>query len=51
MPFSIRPFHRLPLIYFSAFMSLIAFLVQDGNPAYAEWVEVTHSEERGGYIV
>lgn len=51
MPFSIRPYYRLPLIYFSAFISLITFLVQSGSPAYAEWVEVTYSEEKGGYIL
>jgi hypothetical protein len=41
MPFSIRPFYRLPLASFSSFISLIVLLVLSSAPAHGgEWVKV-----------
>jgi hypothetical protein len=37
MPFSIRPLRRLPLSYWSGFLSLIILLLQSNGQAYAEW--------------
>ena len=37
MRFSIRPFRRFPLTYFSGFWLLITLLVLSSGPAYAEW--------------
>ena len=34
MPFSIRPFYRLPLAFFSSFISLIVLLVLSSAPAH-----------------
>jgi hypothetical protein len=47
MPFSIRPNRRLPLTYFSGFMSLITLLVLSSGPAYAEWEAVLENDEAG----
>jgi hypothetical protein len=44
MPFSIRPYRRLPLTYFSGFISFITLLVLSSGPAYAEWVPVAKGE-------
>ena len=44
MPFSIRPFHRLPLTYFLAFSSLMIMLLLGGGLAYAEWVRLTEAD-------
>lgn len=38
MPFSIRPLRRLPLAYWSSFLSVIILLLLSSGPAYAEWV-------------
>jgi hypothetical protein len=43
MPFLIRPLRRLPLAYWSGFLSLIILLLLSSGPVNAEWVEV------GGY--
>ena len=41
MPFSIRPFYRLPLAFFSSFISLIVLLVLSSAPAHGgEWMKV-----------
>ena len=40
MPFSIRPYRRLPLAYILGFASLITLLVLSSEPAYAEWVQI-----------
>jgi hypothetical protein len=40
MPFLIRPLRRLPLAYWSGFLSLIILLLLSSGPAYAEWVKV-----------
>jgi hypothetical protein len=40
MPFSIRPFHRLPLAYWSGFWSLTILLLLSSGPVYAEWVSI-----------
>jgi hypothetical protein len=45
MPFTIRPFRRFPLTYFSGFMSLIALLLSSCVAAYAEWVKVAGNEQ------
>jgi len=37
MPFSIRSFRCVPLIYFPCFMSFVVFLLLSSGPAYAEW--------------
>jgi len=50
MPFSIRPFRRFPLTYFSGFMALIALLVLSSGPAYAEWEVVDKNDEGTTYI-
>ena len=50
MPFTFRPFHRLPtppLTYFSAFWSLIALMLLSSSPAYAEWVAVGGNDQIG----
>ena len=44
MPFSICPYRRLPLAYFSAFLLLITLLASSG-PAYAEWVHVGTTDD------
>jgi hypothetical protein len=44
MPFSIRPYRRLPLVFFSGFMSLITLLLLNSGPAYAEWVEIAATD-------
>jgi len=44
MPFSIRPFRRLPLTYFLGFWSLITLLVLSSGPAYAEWMSLGASD-------
>jgi hypothetical protein len=44
MPFSIRPFHRLPLTYFLAFSSLMSMLLLGSGLAYAEWVRLTEAD-------
>lgn len=41
MPFTLRPFRRFPLAYFSGFWLLIMTLVLSSAPAYAEWVLVS----------
>src|SRR6185436_3751790 len=45
MPFSIRPFRRLPLTYFLGFWTLIVLLVLSSEPAYAVWVLVDKGED------
>ena len=48
MPFSIRPYRRLPLVYFSsAFWPLIALLLLSSGPAYADWVLLSKDDEAG----
>ena len=44
MPFSIRPFCRLPLTHFLGFWLLSTFLVLSSGPAYAEWVQVSATD-------
>lgn len=44
MPFSIRPFRRVPLTYLSGFTSLIALLLLSCVSAYAEWVPLGGSD-------
>ena len=44
MPFSIRSYRRLPLIYVLGFGSLITLLVLSSGPAYAEWVVLGSSD-------
>jgi hypothetical protein len=51
MPFSIRPFRRLPRTYLWGFWSLIMLLMLNSVPAYAEWVKIGTSESLGGYTV
>ena len=62
-PFSLRPFRRflvkrfhtynvgpfltLPLAYVSGFGALITLLLLSSSPAYAEWVQVSNSDEAG----
>jgi hypothetical protein len=46
MPFSIRPYRRLPLIYFLGLWSIIALLVLSSGPAYAEWVQFDKTKDR-----
>jgi hypothetical protein len=41
MSFTLRPFRRFPLAYFSGFWLLIMTLVSSSAPAYAEWVLVS----------
>jgi hypothetical protein len=40
MSFTIRVHHRMPLTFFSGFMLLIALLMLNNGPAYAEWVKI-----------
>ena len=40
MPFSIRPYRRLPLVYFSGLISLTILLLLSIGPVYAEWVAI-----------
>ena len=54
MPFSIRPYRRLPvpflklpLAYVLGFGSLTTLLMLSSGPVYAEWVEVGGNEEAG----
>ena len=48
MPFSIRPYLRLPLVYFSVgFWPLIALLLLSSGPAYADWVLLSKDDEAG----
>jgi hypothetical protein len=67
MPFKFRPFRRvpvqcavryhagpfltLPLPCVLGFGALIALLVLNNGPAYAEWVAIGSSESLGGYTV
>ena len=67
MPFTLRPFRRLPvqcsvkyhagpflplpLAYVLGFGILITLLVLSSVPAYAEWVAIGYSESLGGYTV
>ena len=50
MPFSIRPYRRLPPAYFSGFWLLIMLLVLSSAPAYAEWVVVSIIDETGATV-
>jgi hypothetical protein len=45
MPFSIRPYHRVPLPYFSGFCSLLMLLLLCSGPAYAEWEKITGDDQ------
>ena len=45
MPFSIRPYCRLPLPYLSGFWLLIILLVLNSGPAYAEWVSIGSTDD------
>lgn len=45
MPFLIRPFRHLPLIYFLGFWSLITLLVLSSEPVYAEWVTLGTTDD------
>lgn len=45
MPFSIRPFRRLPLVYFSGLMSLTTLLLLCTGPVYAEWVAIGSTDD------
>jgi hypothetical protein len=45
MPFSIGPYRRFPLTYFSGFWLLITLLVLSSGPAYAEWVRVGRTDD------
>ena len=40
MPFSIRPYRRLPMVYFSGLISLTTLLLLSTGPVYAEWVAI-----------
>jgi hypothetical protein len=51
MPFTLRPYRRLPLAYFSGFWSLIIILLLSSGPAYAEWVKFFSSKSMGGYTI
>jgi hypothetical protein len=51
MPFSIRPFRRLPLSYFWGFWSLLILLLPGSGLAYAEWVSISLTKMEGGYDV
>ena len=50
MPFSIRPYRRLPPAYFSGFWLLIMLLVLSSAPAYAKWVVVAIIDETGATV-
>ena len=50
MSFTIRVHHRMPLTFFSGFMSLIAPLMLNNGPAYAEWVKIYSFDDLGGFI-
>ena len=45
MPFSIRPFRRLPLTFVLGFWLLITLLVLSSGPVYAEWVAVHNGKD------
>jgi hypothetical protein len=57
MPFTLRPYHRLPvpflklpLAHFVSFWSLIILLLLSSGPAYAEWVSLDADTQRGGAV-
>jgi len=43
----VGPFLTLPLAYVSGFGALITLLLLSSSPAYAEWVQVSNSDEAG----
>ena len=45
MPFSICPFHRLPLASILGFWLVLTLLLLSSGPAYAEWVKFANNEE------
>ena len=45
MPFSIRPYRRLPLAYFSGLMSLTTLLLLCTGPVCAEWVAIGSTDD------
>ena len=45
MRFTIHLRRRLPLIYFSGFISLTTLLLLSSGPAYAEWVAIGSSDD------
>jgi hypothetical protein len=45
------PFLKLSLAYILGFGALIALLMLNNGPAYAEWVAIGSSESLGGYTV
>ncbi len=50
MPYSIRPYRRLPLTYFSGFWSLIMLLVLSSGAGYAEWKKINENETFTVYV-
>ena len=45
MPFSICPFRRLPLVYFSGLISLTTLLFLSTGPVFAEWVAIGSTDD------
>ena len=50
MPFSVRLYRRLGLVYFSGFMSLTTLLLLSGGPAYAEWLAIGSTDDGTVYV-
>ena len=50
MPFSIHPFHRLPLTSYLGLWLLITLLVLSSGPAFAEWASLFRNDDTGETI-
>jgi hypothetical protein len=50
MPFSIHPFHCLPLASILGFWLLLTLLLLSSGPAYAEWVKINENDTFTVYV-
>ena len=50
MPFSICPFHRLPLASIVGFWLVLTLLLLSSGPAYAEWVKINENDTFTVYV-
>lgn len=50
MPFSIHPFHRLPLASILGFWLLLTLVLLSSGPAYAEWVNINENDTFTVYL-
>ena len=50
MPFSICPFHRLPLASILGFWLVLTLLLLSSGPAYAEWLKINENDTFTVYV-